>query len=384
MNVEQFFLDPRRQRSQELAFAAERADDQGDVATARACYADAARLEEESALDVPPEVPRVRSVLAISAVALWLRAERWNEAARAGCAFLAQPDKLTPDGVRALQKLVDRAWRSAEVEEALGAGNTFVPVEAVLSGGLVRQGLAPSTVVTGRRDVFASLLLRTAERQSKKKYRRSGPSTLANSYEILEAPAVAGSYGLRLYVGATAQQTLEGVAASPKDVVESFLELAGAAVVGPEALGELVGDEAYAKAFLRSFRDLAPDGKVVGEVALGAMIRGRINHVATLTHETRERLTASLRRRDEEKPVSLDGVLKSINLRGAEPRIGVDTPEGVRVFRIAKGEHDDTIGPKLNQSVRIMGMRRVNDDGEAAEWADDVLLLEDALREPAA
>lgn len=185
-------------------------------------------------------------------------------------------------------------------------------------------------------------------------------------------------------MGATAQQALEGVAASPKDVVEKLLlELAGAAVVGLRCSASWSETRPTRRPFFAASATLRPWERWSGR-SRSATIRGRINHVATLTHETRERLTASLRRRDEEKPVSLDGVLKSINLRGAEPRIGVDTPEGVRVFRIAKGEHDDTIGPKLNQNVRIVGMRRVNDDGEAAEWADDVLLLEDALREPAA
>lgn len=112
MNIERFFLDPRRRRSQDLAFAAERADDAGDVTGALASYAEAAKLEEENALDVPGDVPRVRSVLAISAVVLWLRAEKWEEAARAGCAFLAAPHALTPDAVRELRSLVDRAWRS--------------------------------------------------------------------------------------------------------------------------------------------------------------------------------------------------------------------------------------------------------------------------------
>lgn len=383
MNIRDSFDDPRHRRSEELAFLAERAERTGDVSAALAQYVEAARLEEEHALAIPGEVPKIRELFAVSAVSLWLRAEKWGEAARAGCAFLAQPDKLTPDGVRAVQKLVDRAWRTAEVEQALGDRSVFVPVEAVLSGGLVRQGLAPSTVVTERREVFAPLLVRAAEWQSQKRYRRAGPSTLASSYEILEAPAIAGSYGLRLYVGATAQQGLEGVAASPKDVVERFLALASAAAMGPDALRDLVRDEAYTKAFLRGFRDLAPDGKAVGEVALGAMIRGRIDHVARLTPDTRERLTTSLRHRDKEKPVCLDGVLKSVNLRD-DPKIGVDTAEGVRVFRIVKGEHDDTIGSKLNRSVRVMGMRRVDEDGEARDWADDVLLLEDAHGAPAA
>jgi hypothetical protein len=383
MNIVQAFDDPRHRRSEELAFLAERAERKGELAAALTHYAESARLEEESALDVPGDVPEVRELFAVSAVALWLRAERWSEAARAGCAFLGQPDKLTPDGAHAIQDLVDRAWRTAEVERAVGKDGTFVPVEATLSGGLVRQGLAPSTLVAERRDVLAPLLVRVAEWRSHKKYRRAGPSTLASSYDIFEAPAIGGSYSLRLYVGATAQQGNDG-AASPMDVVEHFLALAEAVAVGPEELRRIVEDDAYAKVFLRGFRDLAPDGRSVARVELGSMVRGRVTHAAALTQETRERLTISLRRQDEEKPVSLDGVLKSVNLRGDVPRIGVDTETGMRVFRIAKGEHDDTIGPKLNRRVRILGMRRVNDAGETDEWADDVVLLEDSGDERAA
>lgn len=377
MTITDFFDDALHRRSEELGFLAERCERTGDLAAALDHYAESARLEEQHAQAIPGDLPKVRELFAVSAVALWLRAERWDEAARAGCAFLAHPEMLTPDGVRAIQKLIDRAWRTAEVEQALGVGGLFVSVEARLSGGLVRQGLAPSTVVAERRDVLAPLLFRVAEWRSQKKYRRAGSSTLARSYQILEAPAIAASYGLRLYVGATAQQMLDGVAASPKDVVEQFLGLAQAIAEGPDAFLEMVADSAYSRAFLRGFRDLAPDGVAVGHVDLGAMIRGRVDHVAALTPATRERLTIALRREDEEKPVSCDGVLKSVNLRGDEPKVALETSEGARVFRIAKGEHDDTIGPKLNRSVHVAGMLRVNEHGEAAEWADDVVLVED-------
>src|SRR6185503_2230112 len=196
---------------------------------------------------------------------------------------------------------------------------------ATLSGGLVRQGLAPSMLIAERRDVLAPLLVRVAEWRSHKKYRRGGPSTLANSYDIFEAPAIGGSYSLRLYVGTTAQQALEPVAASPREVVDHFLGLAEAIATGPDELRRMVADEAYAKVFLRAFRDLAPDGRSVERVELGSVVRGQMAKATELTQETRERLTISLRRQDEEKAVSLDGVLKSVNLRGAEPRIGVDT-----------------------------------------------------------
>lgn len=381
MNLEAFFNDPRHRRSEELAFLAERAERTGDLARALDQYAESASLEEENAHAVPGDLPKIREIFAISAVALWLCAERWDEAARAGCAFLAQPHKLTPDGVREIKKLVERAWRTREVEQTLGKDGTFVSVEATLSGGLVRQGLAPSTLVAERRDVLAPLLVRVAEWRSHKKYRRAGPSTLATSYDIFEAPAVGGSYSLRLYLGQTSQQMLDAVAASPKDVVDQLLGLAEAIAAGPDELRRMVEDEAYAKVFLRAFRDLAPDGRSVERVDLGSMARGRMTQAATLTPETRERLTTSLRRQGEEKPVSIDGVLKSVNLRGAEPRIGVDTTAGVRLFRIAKGEHDDTIGPKLNRTVRILGRRRLNEDSEPEDWADDVVLLEDTADE---
>jgi hypothetical protein len=141
MSIERFFDDPRSRRSEELAFFAERAEQTGDLAAALAKFAEAAKLEEENALDVPGDVPRVRSVLAISAVALWLRAEQWEEAARAGCAFLSASGALTADGRRELKALVDRAWRSVELETIFGRDrDAFAGVEARLIG-------APSTRV---------------------------------------------------------------------------------------------------------------------------------------------------------------------------------------------------------------------------------------------
>lgn len=71
----------------------------------------AARLEEENAREVGASFPRVRSVLAISAVALWCKAHRWEEAARAGCSFLTEPGSLTAGGRREIEVLMERARR---------------------------------------------------------------------------------------------------------------------------------------------------------------------------------------------------------------------------------------------------------------------------------
>lgn len=78
-------------------------------------------------------------------------------------------------------------------------------------------------------------------------------------------------------------------------------------------------------------------------------------------------------------------MLKSVNLRGREPAIWIEPDTGPAVrLRIAKGEHDDTIGPKLNRPVRVIGRHDVSEDGETEEWADDVVLLEDTSDERAA
>ncbi|AUX25728.1 uncharacterized protein SOCEGT47_062770 [Sorangium cellulosum] len=382
MSIEKFFDDPRRRRSEELAFFAERAERTGDLIAALTQYAEAARLEEANALEIPADVPRVRTVLAVSAVALWLRAEQWDEAARAGCAFLAVPKALTPDGRRELQSLVDRAWRASELQTIFdGKRDAFAGLEARLSGGTVRIGLAPVAIVAERREVLVPILYRVAEWRRKKKFRRAGPSSFAASLEVVEAPARAASFGLRLFVGRLGQQVTAGEPDHPRDIINAFLDLASAAA--EDRLASVCEDADYMKAFSRAFRDLAGDGTQVASVELGHVESRSVRHVVLLGPEQRSALTARLTCADGARPIRLEGVLKSVNLRGREPTIVIEQENGSAArLRIAKGEHDDTIGPKLNRPVRVIGRHDVTEDGEAEEWADDVILLEDAAEEP--
>src|SRR3989304_350258 len=71
-----FFDDPRSRRSEELAHQEERT------------RGEAAELEEAVAREVPTTETRIRGVLAISAVALWLKARRFDLAQRAAADFL--------------------------------------------------------------------------------------------------------------------------------------------------------------------------------------------------------------------------------------------------------------------------------------------------------
>lgn len=318
----------------------------------------------------------MRGVLAISAVCLWHRAGQWDEAARAGCGFLASPEQIGDDEKIRIERLVERAWRMRELGEMLAPQDGFISLEARLSGGLVRVGLAPSSAVAERREVLTPLLLRTAELQSGCLFRRTGPSVLAGSYMIYEAPALASSYTLRLYIGATAQRA--EVAAAPHEVVERFLAIATAAVEGAEQLRQLVPDEQYARVFLRGLRDLAPGGESVGEVSFSSVSRGRASDTVTLLPESRGQLTHALAVEGPEAPLTFEGVLKSVNLRGPRPSIVIEAGFQVARFLLRKGEHEDTIGPKLTRRVRVVGVSKRRKDGTVEYWAHDVLVLEDA------
>ena len=106
-----FLEDPRGRRSEELAFEAELASKRGDRARALELFAEAAQLEYDVAREVPADQPRVRSMLAISAVALWIDARSHDEAIRAARELLSQAAMLTEAGRSDLQSLLERALR---------------------------------------------------------------------------------------------------------------------------------------------------------------------------------------------------------------------------------------------------------------------------------
>lgn len=96
------FDDPRGRQAEELSFDAERAAKRGDAGLARDLYLSAAELETAVARDVPADAPRVRAVLAVSAVALWLKAGRYRECEDLAADFLREPDveRLAGDELR--------------------------------------------------------------------------------------------------------------------------------------------------------------------------------------------------------------------------------------------------------------------------------------------
>lgn len=78
-----WFDDPRHRESESLAHQADQMKLQ-----ALHCYKQAAIAEESLAREVPSDQPRIKGVLAISAVALWYKAEEWAKVIQLGNFFV--------------------------------------------------------------------------------------------------------------------------------------------------------------------------------------------------------------------------------------------------------------------------------------------------------
>lgn len=85
------FDDPRSQQADDLSLQAELLERRGEHAGARELYGRAAALEEALARETPVASPRVRGVLAISAVSLWSAAGALPRAISLADEFLADP-----------------------------------------------------------------------------------------------------------------------------------------------------------------------------------------------------------------------------------------------------------------------------------------------------
>lgn len=379
-----YLEDPRGRRSEELAFAAERAYKFGDHERAFDLFAEAAELEGQVAREVPADQPRVRSVLGISAVALWIDARRYDEAIRTACELLASPEMLTDQGREDIQSLLERAFREKALSKVIGPLGDAVPLEIKLDGGLVRRGIAPAALVRERQEVAMALVIRAAEWRARKPFRKAGAAAhdLLERVRFYEAPAVPASYGVRLYVASSAPPELPGVASdlpSPQAAVAEFLAIAAAAREGPDALRAHLTQDAYVKSFMVGFRDLAPDGTSVATVTFSSPTwRAETTPLTFEPAHRRSLTTGLLSTQAPERRVEIEGTLKVVNLRASRPFIGVETTDGdLSQFYIRRGELDDTIGPKLNRRVQVFGIRRHKSNGSIEKLALDIVLLEE-------
>lgn len=119
------FDHPSHREAEEMSAQARRLMRAGKLEEARELYSRAARGELVVArtLDSRRETDdlsvtyarKMRSILAISAAACFVKAQQWGEAAKAAREFLALPDLLLADGAQELEGLLDQAQRALDV-----------------------------------------------------------------------------------------------------------------------------------------------------------------------------------------------------------------------------------------------------------------------------
>lgn len=112
------FDDPRSRQCEALAVQAEQAQRAGDVARARALYAKAAELEQMVVADVPSNAPRIRSVLGVSAVALWYKARLLHHAIALAQHYVAL-GYVSEDEMRDLRDRIRVAWDEEGLSTAM-------------------------------------------------------------------------------------------------------------------------------------------------------------------------------------------------------------------------------------------------------------------------
>jgi hypothetical protein len=103
------FDDPRGRESEVLAYRAERAESIGLRAEAVELFRKAAELEEAVVVDVPASQPRIRRILAMSTLALWVRAGLHDHASSLALDYIASGILTEED----LGEMSDRMVRDA-------------------------------------------------------------------------------------------------------------------------------------------------------------------------------------------------------------------------------------------------------------------------------
>jgi hypothetical protein len=341
------------------AFASEAHDAlrRRDIERANELFACAAQAEAEALSTIGPDKPRTLGVTATSAVALWYKAgvlEKAAQLAHQASAMNGMPGFALHD----LRELLQVIWNEQAQKEA---GASFVPGQVVVSvkGGEVVSGGAPLDVILDKVQIVQSLFYRTAEFLKDLPLRRHGPPSkeLQAQCRPWLFQSVPGSYQFSVSIQKPAQEEMfPADEPAPEVLTETFLSILRAAGEDPgDTFRALVPKDDYRATFLKMARNLAPTGKVVGQIEIHGSGDSK---PITLSPGSRKLISDTLRGSiDSSVPGMSDqesvlvGILRALNLDRDWLVVFVDgRPQRV----VGVGDVvDDLIGPMVNREVRV-------------------------------
>ncbi len=353
----------RHTDSEHLAAEAEVAARTGRTEDAKALYRRAAAAEIAAFEEIGPSKSRTLAITAVSAVALWYKAEEYAAAEQLAHKVLGTAT-LPQFAVAQLQALLQAIW-SAHVRKSAGVRFVGGEVLVAVRGGRVVTGGAPLDLVLSKVETVKSLFYRTTEFIQNLPYRPQGPASSA----IQEAcrpwlfHAAPSSYQFAVAIEDAAQGELFGPAMpSTEEITRTFLAILRAAALDPgNALPQMVPDPQYRSTFMKLTRNLAPTGKTFSQLQLRSA--GDAEWL-TLDRDARQSINRSIRTQfpKETKPEEVEellrGVLRGVHLDQDWLELSIEG-QHIKIYEIGDAV-DDVVGPFVNKPVVVEAVRQPN------------------------
>jgi hypothetical protein len=357
-------------------------------------YRLAAEAEANALNNVNHSKTRTLGITAVSAVSLYFKAQEFWQARKLAHTWLAT-DLLPPFAVEELEDLL----QVIRFEESrVKSGIQFIEGEVLVSvkGGEVLYGAAPLELVLRKVDQISKIFYRTTEMLLEFPLRKRGsPTQDVKKYcDPWLFQAVPGSYQFSVQVRKPQdheQLSIPGLSAADvelrvEQITKKFLDVIRAATQDPEGeLIEVVPQEDYRKAFLKSAQDLAPPvaGKTFNQIEIKSSSDDEPRPII-LIPETRSVIKEALNKSEPEPPelpeykvTSLRGTLRNLHLDDDWIEISING-KSQKIYGAGE-EIDDRIGPMVNRRVVAEVFERSDKSIEKRYSLRDLQLEEDLL-----
>jgi hypothetical protein len=345
--------------SERIAIEAHVASKERKIEQALVLYKKAAEIERKALDNLDTSKVRTRGITAVSAVALWFKANEYANAEQ--LAYLMLADANIPDFAREdLRNLIQAIWTESAKQKA---GVSFIPGQVLVSvkGGEVVTGGAPLDLIVDKIQTIQAMFYRTIEFVNDVAHRRMGRPTkeLQESCRPWLFQSAPGSYQFSVAIQKPKQTDFFKKDIEPERIAHHFLEIVSASSSGDTAeLEKLVPDETYRNTFLKLTRNLTPTGKAVDRIELRTS--GDMQPVA-LGVESRSNINKQLRNKTNTQSKSgevqeeLRGTLRAVHLDKDWLEVVVDS-KPIHIVGLQDAV-DDVIGPMVNRVVVVRAIR---------------------------
>jgi hypothetical protein len=354
-------------------------------------YRLAAEAEVNALNNLDPSKTRTIGITVVSAASFYFKAQEFLQARKTAHKWLATD--LLPSF--AVEELKDLLQFIRFEESRVKSGIQFIEGEVIVSvkGGEVLYGAAPLDLVLRKVDQISKIFYRTTEMLLELPLRKRGnPTQDVKKYcDPWLFQAVPGSYQFSVHVRKPQgheQLSLPGMSAADvelrvEQIIKTFLDVIRAATQDPEGeLIEVVPQEDYRKAFLKSAQDLAPPitGKTFNQIEIKSSSDDELCPVI-LVPETRSVIKEVLNKSEPEPPehkvTPLRGALRNLHLDDNWLEISIDG-KSQKIYGAGE-EIDDRVEPIVNRRAVAEVLERSDRSIEKRYSLRDLQLEEDLL-----